>query len=233
MRVPQTPLNAVGACASSSIAFCEIAPQMVLDYPGYPATADGAVDGGRRRDAAALADPRRLRSGRADDARQARRDERQPCALASSARSPTASRRSTSMRTARSSAKAARACSSRRSTSRYATSSTSPRSSRAGVRAAKRAARRISRASVSAARTRLIHALELAYRGHGYGIADFSISSRTRPARARTRRPISTTALERAQHRGATAGTQRRAAADGSSARRKRSATATRWAKPA
>lgn len=35
MRVPQTPLNAVGACASSSIAFSEIAPQMVLDYPGY------------------------------------------------------------------------------------------------------------------------------------------------------------------------------------------------------
>jgi 3-oxoacyl-[acyl-carrier-protein] synthase II len=35
MRVPQTPLNAVGACASSSIVFCEIAPQMVLDYPGY------------------------------------------------------------------------------------------------------------------------------------------------------------------------------------------------------
>jgi hypothetical protein len=35
MRVPQTPLNTVGACASSSIAFCEIAPQLVLDYPGY------------------------------------------------------------------------------------------------------------------------------------------------------------------------------------------------------
>jgi 3-oxoacyl-[acyl-carrier-protein] synthase II len=35
MRVPQTPLNAVGACASSSITFCEFAPQMVLDYPGY------------------------------------------------------------------------------------------------------------------------------------------------------------------------------------------------------
>lgn len=35
MRVPQTPLNAVGACASSSIAFSEIAPQLVLDYPGY------------------------------------------------------------------------------------------------------------------------------------------------------------------------------------------------------
>lgn len=35
MRVPQTPLNAVGACASSSIAFCEVAPQMVLDYPGF------------------------------------------------------------------------------------------------------------------------------------------------------------------------------------------------------
>ena len=35
MRVPQTPLNAVGACASSSIVFCEVAPQMLLDYPGY------------------------------------------------------------------------------------------------------------------------------------------------------------------------------------------------------
>jgi 3-oxoacyl-[acyl-carrier-protein] synthase II len=35
MRVPQTPLNATGACASSSIAFCELAPQMLLDYPGY------------------------------------------------------------------------------------------------------------------------------------------------------------------------------------------------------
>jgi hypothetical protein len=35
MRVPQTPLNTVGACASSSIAFCEIAPQLVFDYPGY------------------------------------------------------------------------------------------------------------------------------------------------------------------------------------------------------
>jgi hypothetical protein len=34
-RVPQTPLITVGACASSSIAFCEIAPQMLLDYPGY------------------------------------------------------------------------------------------------------------------------------------------------------------------------------------------------------
>lgn len=35
MRVPQTPLNASGACASSSIVFCEVAPQMVLDYPGF------------------------------------------------------------------------------------------------------------------------------------------------------------------------------------------------------
>jgi hypothetical protein len=34
-RVPQTPLITVGACASSSIAFCEIAPQMLFDYPGY------------------------------------------------------------------------------------------------------------------------------------------------------------------------------------------------------
>jgi 3-oxoacyl-[acyl-carrier-protein] synthase II len=35
MRVPQTPLTAVGACASSAIAFCELAPQMMFDYPGY------------------------------------------------------------------------------------------------------------------------------------------------------------------------------------------------------
>lgn len=35
MRVPQTPLNSVGACASSAIAFTELAPQMLLDYPGY------------------------------------------------------------------------------------------------------------------------------------------------------------------------------------------------------
>ncbi len=34
-RAPQTPLITVGACASSSIAFCEIAPQMLFDYPGY------------------------------------------------------------------------------------------------------------------------------------------------------------------------------------------------------
>jgi 3-oxoacyl-[acyl-carrier-protein] synthase II len=35
MRVPQTPLNTAGACASSSIAFSEIAPQMLFDYPGF------------------------------------------------------------------------------------------------------------------------------------------------------------------------------------------------------
>lgn len=35
MRVPQTPLTSVGACASSSVAFCELAPQMLLDYPGF------------------------------------------------------------------------------------------------------------------------------------------------------------------------------------------------------
>ena len=34
-RVTQTPLVSVGACASSSIAFCEIAPQLLLDHPGY------------------------------------------------------------------------------------------------------------------------------------------------------------------------------------------------------
>jgi 3-oxoacyl-[acyl-carrier-protein] synthase II len=35
-RVPQAPLTSMGACASSSIALCEIAPQMVLQYPGHP-----------------------------------------------------------------------------------------------------------------------------------------------------------------------------------------------------
>lgn len=34
-RVTQTPLVSTGACASSLIAFCEIAPQLLLDYPGY------------------------------------------------------------------------------------------------------------------------------------------------------------------------------------------------------
>ena len=35
LRVPQTPLTTVGACASSSIAFSEIAPQLLFEYPGY------------------------------------------------------------------------------------------------------------------------------------------------------------------------------------------------------
>jgi 3-oxoacyl-(acyl-carrier-protein) synthase len=35
MRVPQTPLTAVGACASSLIALCDIAPQLLFDYPGF------------------------------------------------------------------------------------------------------------------------------------------------------------------------------------------------------
>jgi 3-oxoacyl-[acyl-carrier-protein] synthase II len=34
-RVTQTPLVAVGACASSSIVFSEFAPQLLFDYPGY------------------------------------------------------------------------------------------------------------------------------------------------------------------------------------------------------
>ncbi len=34
-RVTQTPLTAVGACASSSIVFSEFAPQLLFDYPGY------------------------------------------------------------------------------------------------------------------------------------------------------------------------------------------------------
>lgn len=35
LRVPQAPMTSVGACASSLIGFCEFAPQMLLDYPGY------------------------------------------------------------------------------------------------------------------------------------------------------------------------------------------------------
>jgi hypothetical protein len=35
MRVPQTPLTAVAACASATIAFAEVAPQMMFDYPGF------------------------------------------------------------------------------------------------------------------------------------------------------------------------------------------------------
>lgn len=34
-RVPQTPLTSMGACASATIALCEIAPQMMLTYPGH------------------------------------------------------------------------------------------------------------------------------------------------------------------------------------------------------
>jgi 3-oxoacyl-[acyl-carrier-protein] synthase II len=35
MRVPQAPLTAVGACASSLVAFCDVAPQLLFDYPGF------------------------------------------------------------------------------------------------------------------------------------------------------------------------------------------------------
>jgi 3-oxoacyl-[acyl-carrier-protein] synthase II len=34
MRVPQTPMNSVGACASSLISLCDIAPQMLFEHPG-------------------------------------------------------------------------------------------------------------------------------------------------------------------------------------------------------
>lgn len=34
-RVPQAPLVASAACASASVVLCEVAPQMVLDYPGH------------------------------------------------------------------------------------------------------------------------------------------------------------------------------------------------------
>lgn len=34
MRVPQTPLNTIAACAASLVAFSDIAPQMIADIPG-------------------------------------------------------------------------------------------------------------------------------------------------------------------------------------------------------
>jgi 3-oxoacyl-[acyl-carrier-protein] synthase II len=34
MRVPQSPMNSVGACASSLISLADVAPQMLLDHPG-------------------------------------------------------------------------------------------------------------------------------------------------------------------------------------------------------
>lgn len=34
MRVPQSPMNSVGACASSLISLADVAPQMLLDLPG-------------------------------------------------------------------------------------------------------------------------------------------------------------------------------------------------------
>ncbi|WP_445144075.1 hypothetical protein [Dyella sp. Tek66A03] len=35
MRVPQTPMTVVGACASSLVALADIAPQLLFDYPGF------------------------------------------------------------------------------------------------------------------------------------------------------------------------------------------------------
>ena len=35
MRVPQAPMNSAGACASSLIALADLAPQMLLDLPGF------------------------------------------------------------------------------------------------------------------------------------------------------------------------------------------------------
>jgi 3-oxoacyl-(acyl-carrier-protein) synthase len=35
MRVPQSPMTAVGACASSLIALADVAPQLLFDYPGF------------------------------------------------------------------------------------------------------------------------------------------------------------------------------------------------------
>ena len=110
MRVPQTPLNAVGACASSSIVFCEFAPQMVLDYPGYQRptmTLWTAADAATRPSWQILDafGPGALMTRTKLDALNAGR-----APSRNSARSATAWRRSTSMRTARWSAKAARAC---------------------------------------------------------------------------------------------------------------------------
>ena len=62
MRVPQTPLNSVGACASSLISLCELAPQMLLDLPGFHRPKVGAVDGGRRGDPPVAAGARGVRA---------------------------------------------------------------------------------------------------------------------------------------------------------------------------
>jgi 3-oxoacyl-[acyl-carrier-protein] synthase II len=35
MRVPQAPMHSVGACASSLISLCDLAPQMLFDHPGF------------------------------------------------------------------------------------------------------------------------------------------------------------------------------------------------------
>lgn len=35
MRVPQAPMNSVGACAASLISLADVAPQMLLDMPGF------------------------------------------------------------------------------------------------------------------------------------------------------------------------------------------------------
>lgn len=35
MRVPQAPVNAVGACAASLIALADVAPHMLFEYPGF------------------------------------------------------------------------------------------------------------------------------------------------------------------------------------------------------
>lgn len=35
MRVPQAPMNSVGACASALISLCDLAPQMLFDHPGF------------------------------------------------------------------------------------------------------------------------------------------------------------------------------------------------------
>jgi 3-oxoacyl-[acyl-carrier-protein] synthase II len=55
MRVPQSPMNSVGACASSLISLCDLAPQMLFDYPGFHrpkvalwTSADAATQAGYR-----------------------------------------------------------------------------------------------------------------------------------------------------------------------------------------
>ena len=197
---------------------------------GLSQAGHGAVDRGGRRDSSALADPRRVRARRSDDAQQARHAQRLAvaCGSASRVRLPGAVRHRRERHRRRRRRLGPR--SSRRSTSRCATSSISRRSSRAGVRAAKRAARRISPASVSAARTRSFMRSSFPFAVTAMALQTFSTWSPMRPARAPTQRPISPPLRVRASPR-RSGRVARAPCRPCSSGRRKPSAMGTRWAK--